>query len=503
MKKWVIPIFIIVVCIFIIAILITPFTNILIKYKQQRIDLTKEKERSLAYDMDAIYEENASKIKDIQCGKKYTVILKEDGTVWVTGENYYVSDIIEIAGTRLTRFTKMKLENITQIAVGDNFVLALDSNGEVYSWGGNTYHQLGIDGIRKKCYNIPQKLDLKDIERIYAYSEQSSALSKTGEAYYWGYSTDDYNGEIIKKFDIDKVNDIFMTFHKFYFKTINNEIYGVGYDFDGITNQRNGWAREPEKIEIQDVKEIISGQGYMANTTNHQEYVIKNDGTVSILNVYDGDLETPIEELKDIVKIKTFESNNKQCALFLDKNGNIYTNKDNSLRGTLLPTNYKKINISNVKDIIVSEESYSFWSNIILIKEDNTIWNLGGSIIDFAHIEGGYSYSNYDEPEQLNVENVKKVAFGEKYIIVIDNDDKIYRKGYNSAGQLGEEKEENISELDFCKNDKYQEEQNSSVKDEVDTSRYGTTPNDDEPYWTELENGEYILIDPAMTTMAD
>lgn len=500
MKKWWSPIFIILVCIGLIAMLITPFTNMLISYKQKKIDFNAEKERSLAYDTEAVYEENTSKIKDIKCGSAYTVVLKEDGTVWVTGENYYVSDIIKKSGTRLTKFTKMKLENIIQIAVGDNFVLALDSNGEIYSWGGNTYNQLGIKGIRKKCYDIPQKLDLKDIEKIYANGEQSSALSKTGEAYYWGYATDTTNGEIIKEFNIDKVSDIFMAFHKIYFKTINDEVYGVGFDFDGITNQVNGWAREPEKIEIQDVKEIVSGQGYIYNIPSYQDFVIKNDGTVSILNVHDDVLETKIEELKDIVKIKTFEDNNKQSALFLDINGNVYTNKENSLHGSLIPMNYKKLDISNVKDIVVSKEAYALWSNIILIKDDNTIWNLGGSINNFEHKEGAYSNSYCNTPEQINIENVKNVDFGEEYIIVVDNNDKLYRKGYNSVGQLGEEKQENISELDLLDKSKmYQEE----INNEVDTSVYGTTPNEEEPYWTELEDGKYILIDPAMTTMAD
>lgn len=93
-------------------------------------------ERRLAYDESVNFEDNNSKIKDIQCGENYTVILKEDGTVWVTGENYHVNDIIKVSGERNTKFTKMRIENIIQIAVGDNFVLALNKDGEVYSWGG-------------------------------------------------------------------------------------------------------------------------------------------------------------------------------------------------------------------------------------------------------------------------------------------------------------------------------------------------------------------------------
>lgn len=512
MKKWIVPISIIALCVFIIILLIEPFTQILVKNKEEKIRLSKEKEMNLAHDINTVYEENTSNIKDIQCGNKYTVILKDDGTVWVTGENYYVYDIIEKNGEQVKKFTKMKLEDIEQIAVGDNFVLALNSRGEVYSWGGNTYHQLGISGITKRCYEEPQKLDLKNIAKIYAYNEQSAALSKDGKAYYWGYSVDDYNVDsYIKEFDIDKVNDIFVVFHKFYFKTVNNEIYGVGYNFDGITTQVNGWARKPEKIEIQDVKEIICGQRYLQNVPSYQEYVVKNDGTVSILNVHDGNLETHIDELKDIVKVQSFQENNIQYALFLDKNGNVYTNNESSLDGTKFSNNYKKINISNVKDIVVSQSIYYYWNCIILIKEDGTIWNLAGTILDFEKREGGYSPNRCIEPEQINVENIKRVAFGENYIIVADNNNKLYRKGYNSVGQLGLEEQDNISELDLLYKsdsnfyfDRQQiETDNEIINTKENNSNYDTTPNEEEPYWTQLENGEYILIDPAMSTMAD
>ena len=503
-------------------------------------------ERRLAYDENVKFEDNKSKIKDIQCGENYTVILKEDGTVWVTGENYHVNDIIKVSGERNTKFTKMRIENIIQIAVGDNFVLALNKDGDVYSWGGNDYHQLGIEEASRTCYEVPRKVEIKNIEKIYAFNLQSAALSKDGIAYYWGYATDTTsNKPVIKKFNKEIIDDIFLTNYKYYFKTTNNELYGAGYDFDNITSQVNGWARQIEKVEIYDVKKVVSSQKrYNLENANNIDYVIKQNGDVSMLNVYEGELETKIEVLSNIVDAKTFLDNRDgriESVIFLDNLGNVYTNIESSLDGDNISDNIKKINLSNVKEIYVGAERNSSQSCVIIQKENNTIWNLASSIENYQRREGGWSPSRCYEAEQINIDKFKDVAFGEEYIIVIDQNDVLYRKGYNSVGQLGTDKQENISEFDliYTSNMNYHfdkrqellnnktpssEEMNNNITTnnnitnnsinikpedswgdvyDITNSDYGTTKNDKDPYWVKLENGKYILIDPVMSTMGD
>lgn len=507
---------------------------------------TSNQERILAYDENVKFEDNKSKINDIQCGETYTVILKEDGTVWVTGENYHLRDIIKVSGERNTKFTKMRIENIIQIAVGDNFVLALNKDGEVYSWGGNDYHQLGIEEVSRTCYEVPRKVEIKNIEKIYAYNLQSAALSKDGIAYYWGFATDtNSNKPVIKQFNKEKIDEIFLTNYKYYFKTVNNELYGAGYDFDNITNQVNGWARKVEKIEIYDVKKVISSQRkYYLENVNYIDYVIKQNGDVSMLNVYEGKLETKIESLSNIVDAKTFlddRNGRLESVIFLDNLGNVYTNIESSLSGDDISEDIKKLDILSVKKIYVGGIKDSDQNCVIIQKEDNTIWNLASSIENYQRRVGAYSSSKCFEAEQINVDNFKDVAFGDEYIIIIDQNDVLYRKGYNSVGQLGTDKQENISEFDliYTSNinyhfDKRQELLNNKIPSsdesnnnittknnitnnsinikpedswgdvyDITNSDYGTTKNDKEPYWVKLENGKYILIDPAMSTMSD
>lgn len=53
--------------------------------------------------------------------------------------------------------------------------------------GRNDYNQLGIEEVSRTCYEVPRKVEIKNIIKIYADNLQSAALSKDGIAYYWGY----------------------------------------------------------------------------------------------------------------------------------------------------------------------------------------------------------------------------------------------------------------------------------------------------------------------------
>ena len=83
---------------------------------------------------------------------------------------------------------------IVQIATGRNHVMALDKKGRVYTWGENTYGQLGkIDPNaaynKEKPVPKPQSLEnelKKDIKQIYTGKFSSYAVTKDGVIFSWG-----------------------------------------------------------------------------------------------------------------------------------------------------------------------------------------------------------------------------------------------------------------------------------------------------------------------------
>jgi oligopeptide transport system substrate-binding protein len=80
------------------------------------------------------------------------------------------------------------LKNVIAIAVGRNHSMALDDNGDVYTWGANSYGQLGLGDTKNR--SVPSKVTLpkgaSEVKSIAAGGHHSMALDKAGNLYTWG-----------------------------------------------------------------------------------------------------------------------------------------------------------------------------------------------------------------------------------------------------------------------------------------------------------------------------
>ena len=227
--------------------------------------------------------------------------------------------------------------------------------------------------------------------------------------------------------DIDKkIQEIYLIQHQYYFKTVDNEIYAIGYDFEGLTTQQNGWARIPIIMPIQNVEKIISYEGYENSGSQNNKYIIKTNGTVWKLDTINATTETKIEGLENIENIypyrKLATGQEGMNFLAVDKNGAIY--KYN-------PGTIQKLDIQGVKNIIAEDDM------VILQKEDGTIWNLETSIETLKGNLPSNVQTYYSSPKQIDVSNIKLVALNENSMIAVGEDNSIYRQGDNSSGQLG------------------------------------------------------------------
>ena len=83
-------------------------------------------------------------------------------------------------------------ESVIQISCGSHHSLALTSEGKVYGWGGNRYGEVGCGkGFGEKITNL---VELKtftkfSIKSIYCSFGRSNALTTDGLVYSWGYNS--------------------------------------------------------------------------------------------------------------------------------------------------------------------------------------------------------------------------------------------------------------------------------------------------------------------------
>lgn len=131
-------------------------------------------------------------VKQIVANGYYAAVLKNDGTVWYTGNmtyrTYSNTEIRQIKG----------LTNIVSIAAGYDFIVALKDDGTVWTWGNNTYGQLGNGTTSNGLYegtignttveSAVQVKNLTNVVQVAAGNGYALAVKSDGSIWAWGFN---------------------------------------------------------------------------------------------------------------------------------------------------------------------------------------------------------------------------------------------------------------------------------------------------------------------------
>ena len=123
-------------------------------------------------------------------GLEFLYAIKLDGTVWELVSN------LDLPAPYLEAKPVSGLSDCLKVSVGEAHMLALSSDGSVWSWGENKYGQLGLGHIEDS--DIPKKvLGLSNVIDIAAGGTHSLALCADGSVYAWGDNSNGQLGEAI------------------------------------------------------------------------------------------------------------------------------------------------------------------------------------------------------------------------------------------------------------------------------------------------------------------
>jgi alpha-tubulin suppressor-like RCC1 family protein len=142
--------------------------------------------------------EQASDVKSITNGVLHTVFLKEDGTVWTWGINsngQLGADIqIDDQVVTITPVNVSGLNNIKDISAGGYYTLALKNDGTVWKWGQDYYVIPSMSGVFSKSISIPTQINgLDGVKDISSGDKFFIALKDDGSLWGWGYNE---NGQV-------------------------------------------------------------------------------------------------------------------------------------------------------------------------------------------------------------------------------------------------------------------------------------------------------------------
>jgi len=110
---------------------------------------------------------NLNNVKQIACGGTHTVFLLEDGTVRTVGYNEYGQcGTGKTSSEQLSLYTIPDLNNVKQVACGDDYTVFLLKDGTVRTVGRNDYGQCGTGNTNTRqlsLYTIPNLNNVKQV----------------------------------------------------------------------------------------------------------------------------------------------------------------------------------------------------------------------------------------------------------------------------------------------------------------------------------------------------
>ena len=294
-------------------------------------------------------------------------------------------------------------EPVTYIYIVGNYTLAttnsasayVKSDGTVWTWGSNTYGELG-DGSTTPRSTALQISGLNEIHTIVAGSNHFLALKNDGTVWAWGYN-------------------------------------GSGQLGDGTTTNRRSPVQVPN---LTDVIAIAAGSGYTV--------ALKSDGTVwawGLANngrlgngVTSGVFSSPVQVtgLTGVVAISA--SSNGATTLALKSDGTVWGWGDGS-RAQLgsggasdNPVPIQVNGLSGIRAISMGTE------HGLAVKQDGTLWAWGNN--GYGQLGDGTNDTRYT-PIQIT-DGIKGISAGRNSSMAIKTDGTVWTWGDNYFGQLGD-----------------------------------------------------------------
>ncbi len=277
---------------------------------------------------------------------------------------------------------------IKMVSAGEEYSMVLNSNGDVWSWGSNSYGQVG-DGTTIDKNTPTQISSLSDVIWISGNRLHSSAVLSNGSVKTWGLNN---RGQLGDGTLVNKSNPVLVS---------------------GLNN-------------------VIAVDGGYEST-----YALKSDGTVwswgSNTNgqLGDGtsvDRSTPVKvmNLTDVIAI----SARFYHVLALKNDGTVWSWGYNSALGTIHYTPVKVAGLSNIIDISAGE------NHSLALEDNGKVWAWGGN---FYGQLGNGNTNTLSVPVQVSsLEDVRFIGSGNNHSYAVKTNGTAWFWGNNGDGQFGD-----------------------------------------------------------------
>lgn len=290
-----------------------------------------------------------AEIREIQISNCISAAITTDGVLYMWGDNSYGELGIGSKANRSTVAKRVEgLKNVKKVSIGGNgyndTVAAITGGGTLYIWGYNSYGQLG-DGTSTYAYTpVQPKLeeDVK-VKQVALGYMHTVALSTDGQVYTWGYNsygqlgngttTDSKTPVKIEIGGGKEIAEVYAGAYSTAALTVDGELYMWGNNSDGqLGDGSTTRDNTPKKVEFSNGKKVKEFLLYYSSCM-----ALLSDGTVWAWGASDGngrlgtgetgDLSCPsqIKNLKEIEHIYGKGIASHRVFAAINTAGDLYT----------------------------------------------------------------------------------------------------------------------------------------------------------------------------------
>ncbi|AEC02592.1 fimbrillin family protein [Parasphaerochaeta coccoides] len=369
----------------------------------------------------------------VSAGSYHTMILKNNGTLWATGDNRFgqLGD-----GTTDDRSIPVQVKDDTDgsgfmtdvaaVAAGENHTMILKKDGTLWATGYNGEGQLG-DGtttdrstpVQVKASTDPNDF-MTDVAAVSAGNEYTMILKKDGTLWATGYNDSSQLGvgdNTNRSTPVQVMTGVAAVSagleHTMILKK-DGTLWATGWNSAGelgIGNNENKSTPVPVSFMGSDVAEVSAGSSYTM--------ILKKDGTLWATGFnYYGELglgtsgsgtnkSTP-EQVKASTTPDDFMTNvaavsaGSSYTMILKKDGTLWATGSNQYGqlgdGTSGAVNNKSTPVQVMTGVAAVSAG---WSHTMILKKDGTLWGTGHNVFGQLGLGDSGSASNRSTPEQV------------------------------------------------------------------------------------------------------
>lgn len=166
--------------------------------------------------------------KKISAGGYHSLAIKDDGTLWLWGENRFgqLGDGTLIGKNSIQRINADK--DWKDVAGGNHHSLAIKEDGTLWAWGLNDSGQLGDGSIEDQSYPLKVGYD-SDWKSVFSRFNSSFAIKEDGTLWAWGLNDSGQLGDGTK---VNKSTPVQIGSENDWVKIAVGEFYSIGLKSD-------------------------------------------------------------------------------------------------------------------------------------------------------------------------------------------------------------------------------------------------------------------------------